>query len=107
MERALLFMACADHVVAHCPVCDRSYTRAQVGADLLGSQSHLCPTCRLDLTASIREHLLSCSAAVALEGPELRAQAVRRHPESPEASAPDEQQQRPAADETRTRPGAP
>jgi transposase-like protein len=72
-ERALLFMTCAEHPVAQCPSCNRHYTRMEVGADLLGSQAHLCPTCRVDLTASIHDHLLSCSAAVALEAQELRA----------------------------------
>jgi hypothetical protein len=62
-ERALLFMACADHAVARCQVCDRRYKRTQIGADLLASRTHLCPMCGIDLTASIREHLLSCSAA--------------------------------------------
>jgi hypothetical protein len=75
-ERALLFMTCADHAVAHCPACDRRYKRTEAGADLIGSLAPRCPACGIDLTASIREHLLSCSAAVALEAQELRAQAV-------------------------------
>jgi hypothetical protein len=74
-ERALLFLACHEHAVARCPVCGHRYTRTQLGADLVGSRAYLCRTCRVDLTASIRDHLIACAAA-ALEAQELRRRGV-------------------------------
>ena len=70
-EHELVFRACADHPVATCSDCSKSYRLWQLRADPVTGQSHGCPGCRRDLTASIREHLLSCGAAVVLRS-ELR-----------------------------------
>ena len=74
-ERALVFLYCSGHVVARCLACDQSFRFAQLGADLLGSATNLCPRCRKDLTESVRGHLFSC----AMLPPEvrMRAQEVR------------------------------
>lgn len=60
-ERALLFRYCWDHPVASCSQCKAEYRVQELGADLFQGFSHLCPTCRADLTQSAREHLLSCT----------------------------------------------
>jgi len=59
-ERAMLFVYCSDHDVANCVPCDSSFRMAELGADLLGSRTNVCPRCRSDLTESIRAHLFSC-----------------------------------------------
>jgi signal transduction histidine kinase len=72
-EQELVFRACADHPVATCSDCGRSYRLWQLRGDPNTGQSHGCPGCRRDLTASIREHLLSCGTAVSLRAEVLRA----------------------------------
>ena len=59
-ERALLFTFCWDHPVAQCGACYQSFRQHQLAADLFGHHSHLCPRCRTDLTANLREHLFAC-----------------------------------------------
>jgi len=60
-ERALLFTFCWDHPVAQCGACYQSFRQHQLAADLFGHHSHLCPRCRTDLTANLREHLFACA----------------------------------------------
>src|SRR5262249_25134945 len=74
-ERILLFRYCWDHPVAKCPDCDQGFRQQQLGADLLGHRSHLCPRCRADLTQSLRGHLYAC--AMLPEEVRRRAQEVR------------------------------
>ena len=59
-ERALLFTYCFDHVVAECATCAKSYRQLELGSDMIGNRSHLCPTCRQDLTETVRQHLYGC-----------------------------------------------
>lgn len=59
-ERALLFKFCWDHDVAACVTCGRSYRQHKLAADLSDRRIHLCPRCRTDLTASLRNHLYTC-----------------------------------------------
>jgi len=65
-ERALLFRACWDHPVATCNRCGGSFRKGELAAELFARLSDLCPSCRVDLTDSIRAHLISCAAAAAL-----------------------------------------
>ena len=74
-ERALLFLDCSDHAVAHCVDCDLCFRLFELAADMLGSRTNLCPRCRKDLTASVREHLFGC--AMLPSQVRLRARAVR------------------------------
>jgi len=60
-ERALLFRYCFDHAVAECPTCGQDFRQQELGADLVGDRSHLCPRCRIDLTDRLREHLYGCT----------------------------------------------
>ena len=61
--------------VATCSSCGKSYRLWQLRADSMTGKPHACPGCRADLTASIREHLLSCETAVILRSEALRARA--------------------------------
>src|SRR5262249_61911446 len=74
-ERALLFYYCANHTVARCDVCARSFRLGELTADLLGGRTHLCPCCRRDLTEIVRSHLYSCAMLPAEV--RRRAQALR------------------------------
>jgi len=74
-ERALLFYYCANHTVARCEVCARSFRLGEMTADLLGGRTHLCPCCRRDLTEIVRAHLYSCAMLPAEV--RRRAQALR------------------------------
>ena len=74
-QRVLLFRYCSDHAVAKCPACDQSFRQQQLGSDLLGQRTHLCPRCRADLTESLRGHLYTC--AVLPEEVRRRAREVR------------------------------
>lgn len=60
-ERALLFVYCSDHYVAHCLGCDIRFRIAELAADPLFGRTNLCPRCRRDLTESARAHLYSCA----------------------------------------------
>jgi hypothetical protein len=74
-ERALLFRYCWGHAAANCPVCAKNFRHQELGADLLGHRTNLCPRCRADLTESIRGHLYSC--AMLPEEVRQRARAAR------------------------------
>ena len=74
-ERVLLSRYCWDHAVAKCPACDQSFRQAQLGSDLLGHGTHLCPRCRTDLTAPLRAHIYACTMLP--EEVRRRAQGVR------------------------------
>ena len=75
-ERALVFLYCSGHVVAHCPGCDLSFRFTQLASDLLGgSRTNLCPRCRHDLTENVRGHLFGC--ATLPSEVRFKAQAVR------------------------------
>src|SRR5262249_34608513 len=74
-ERVLLFRYCSDHAVVKCPACDQSFRQQQLGSDLRGHRTHLCPRCRADLTESLRGHLYAC--AMLPEEVRRRAQEVR------------------------------
>ena len=59
-ERALIFVYCSAHFVAHCPACALRLPFGELAADPLGGRTNLCPRCRRDLTESVRAHLFSC-----------------------------------------------
>src|SRR5262249_33791016 len=63
---------CAEHAVADCVRCRRSYREADL---VTGYLRHLCPSCRQDLTESIRAHLDACT--IMPEDVRRRARAVR------------------------------
>jgi hypothetical protein len=92
-ERVLLFRYCWDHPVAECAACARKLRQQELASDFLGLKSHLCPSCRTDLTESVRSHLYNCPILPA----EVRskAQAVR---EVANRLIKDSQQLRDAAD---------
>src|SRR5215813_6443335 len=73
-ERALLFYYCANHTVARCEVCARSFRLGEMTADLHGGRTPLCPCCRGDLTEIVRAHLYSCAMLPA----EVRRRAQAR-----------------------------
>jgi hypothetical protein len=74
-ERALLFVYCSDHVIAHCLGCDMRFRMTELAADPLGARTNLCPRCRRDLTESARAHLYTCATAPAVI--RLHARRVR------------------------------
>ena len=78
-ERALLFVYCSDHYVAHCLGCDIRFRMTELAADPLYSRrTNLCPRCRRDLTESVRAHLYGCAllpAEVRRRAQELREAA--------------------------------
>lgn len=74
-ERALPFKYCFGHSVADCATCTQSFRQQELGSDLLGHRTHLCPRCRADLTETLRTHLYSC--AMLPRAVRLRAQEVR------------------------------
>ena len=65
-ERALVFRACWHHPIAKCGRCGASFRSTELAADPFCGLSNLCPSCRIDLTDSIREHLISCPVASVL-----------------------------------------
>src|SRR5262249_37486228 len=60
-ERALLFKYCFGHAVATCPTCTQEFRQSELGSDLLGNRSHLCPCCRIDLMEQVRQHVYICT----------------------------------------------
>ena len=74
-ERALLFKYCFGHAVAECAACTQSFRHQELGSDLLGNRTHLCPRCRTDLTEDLRTHLYTC--AMLPRAVRFRAQEVR------------------------------
>ena len=53
-ERALVFIYCSEHNVAHCPVCGLGFRFAKLGADPMTGRTNLCTRCRRDLTEDVR-----------------------------------------------------
>src|SRR5258705_9994192 len=74
-ERALIFRACWDHPVASCARCRRSFRSVELAGHISRALSTLFPTCRLDLTDSMREHLIACVVAAGLDAQNVRAAA--------------------------------
>jgi len=68
---------CFDHPVADCARCRRGYREVDLVAHSL---THFCPSCRQDLTASIRAHLETC--AMVPEEVRRRARAAREAAET-------------------------
>jgi len=60
-ERVLLSRYCTDHAVGRCVSCSLSYRQHQLGSDVFGHDTRLCPRCRKDLTNSVRAHLYACT----------------------------------------------
>src|SRR5438876_12385998 len=77
-ERALIFRACWEHPVASCARCRRSFRSVELAGHISRALSTLCPTCRLDLTDSMREHLIACVVAAGLGAHNERAEAKAR-----------------------------
>jgi len=80
-ERALVFVYCSDHAVAHCQSCSESFRFMELGADMIGSgRTNLCPGCRRDLTTQVRAHLFRCvtlPAEIRQKAQEVREAAQR------------------------------
>jgi hypothetical protein len=57
--RALLCELCADHPVAQCATCHRSYTPEQLGTEIVNASS-LCRQCGTDLRESLMTHARTC-----------------------------------------------
>ena len=81
-ERSLLAKFCWTHAVGECHVCGGRYRQQELAADPIGHSIYLCPSCRTDLTASLRAHLTTC--------PVVPGQ-VRPSAEKPEPPAPQRQ----------------
>jgi len=78
-ERALLFYYCyycLDHVVARCAACAQNFGLSELAVDLLRGRTHLCPSCRRDLTETVRTHLYYECAVLPAEV-RHRARALR------------------------------
>jgi len=60
-ERALLFRYCWGHAAAMCTACAKNFRHQELAADLFGHGTNLCPSCRADLTESMRGHIYSCA----------------------------------------------
>ena len=60
-ERFALICYCFDHAVAGCARCRQTYREIDLVTDYLHGRTHLCPSCRADLTESIHAHLYSCA----------------------------------------------
>jgi len=88
-ERALLFRYCFAHEVVSCPRCAQDFRQSELAADLVGTRTHLCPRCRMDLTERLREHLYGCAllpGEVRRSAREARAAARRLVKQSHELS---------------------
>jgi hypothetical protein len=78
-ERAVLVVYCSDQPAAVCPTCSEAVTINRVGADLILARHDFCPTCRVDLTATLRKHLAECTwIRVQGRGIRERAQEIRQ-----------------------------
>jgi len=71
-EHALLLRSCKDHLAARCARCGGSFRMYELAADVFG---HQCPACQLDLTHSLREHLIACVVAADLDAQNVLAEA--------------------------------
>ena len=58
-ERAVLFTYCGGHRVL-CVSCNTTFYLRELVLDIV-RRAHLCPWCRWDLTATVREHLYECA----------------------------------------------
>lgn len=79
-ERALLFRYCWTHPTADCRQCAKSYRMTELASDMFSGREHLCPGCRANLTAGIRQHFYNCTmlpAAVRQRAREARETAQR------------------------------
>ncbi len=89
VERALVFLYCANHVVADCVPCNKSYRFTELSSEVLGTGgTNLCPRCRRDLTGNVRTHLFRCAmlpAEVRLRAHEVREAAQRLVKQSQQA----------------------
>ena len=74
-ECALLFRACWEHPVANCAHCGGSFRTKELVANVIGGLDSLCPACRINLTDSIRAHLIACAVAAGLDAQNVRAEA--------------------------------
>jgi len=54
----------------------------ELATDLFRGLSHLCRNCLVDLTESVREHLISCAEATRLDAENVRAEARALHEKS-------------------------
>ena len=80
VERVLLFRYCWSHPVANCVACGQRFRQQELGMDLIGHRSFVCPRCRVDLTERLREHLYGCTmlpGEVRRRAREARAAAQR------------------------------
>jgi len=76
-ERTLLFVYCANHVVAQCLACGLNFRIGELAADPLGgSRAYQCPRCRKALTENVRTHVYGCARLPSEV--RLMAQAVRQ-----------------------------
>jgi hypothetical protein len=78
-ERVLLARYCNDHPVAVCQQCSEALKFDQMGADVFMGKRDLCPRCRADLTAVLREHLAECTLMRA-QARETRERALKEAP---------------------------
>src|SRR5262249_37557362 len=78
-ERSLIFRACWSHPVVRCSRCDGAFRMTELATDLFRGLSHLCRNCLVDLTESVREHLISCAEATRLDAENVRAKARALH----------------------------
>jgi hypothetical protein len=88
-ERALLFGPCHDHEVASCSKCRSrfrfdglTFQLDDLSGDPFPGLATMCPTCRVDLSPAIRQHLVSCAVTGAFrsrEAPPGRNQASDRY----------------------------
>ena len=83
-ERALMLQACRDHPVADCAHCGGSFRYDELAADLFQNLRDLCKNCRVDLTLSLRGHLVSCVGAARLTAQDTRGRATITREESAE-----------------------
>jgi hypothetical protein len=61
--------------VAKCERCREAFRITEPAADPFRGLSHLCRFCRLDLSDSVREHLISCTEAARLAAGNVVAEA--------------------------------
>ena len=60
-ERALFFRYCWGHAAANCTACAKNFRHQELAAEFFGHRTNLCPSCRADLTESMRGHIYSCA----------------------------------------------
>jgi len=75
-ERAFLLRAWREHPVAKCGQCSSSFRTTELAADRIGGLDSVCPSCRGNLTESIREHLIACGGAASWDAQNVCAEAT-------------------------------